>query len=73
MKRRIELVDDARQFYRWYSTWAVGASSLLLGAWGAFPDDLKAALPWWAVTAYAAVSFLAFLGARAVKQIGGGK
>lgn len=69
----MKFVENARQFWRWYSTWVVGLSSGLLALWPIFPDDLKAALPSWFVSLYAVVTVVAFLGARVVKQGGGQK
>ncbi len=66
--RKIKLVSDARNVWRWYSTWAVGFSSGLMGAWSFLPDDLKAALPWWVVTIFAVFNFVFFVGARVVQQ-----
>lgn len=64
----MKLVDNARQFYRWYSTWVVVLSSALMGAWPLIPAELKAALPDWFVSGFAVATVVAFVAARVVKQ-----
>ena len=38
----MKFVDDARQWWRWFSMQAMGAAAALQGAWVFIPDDLKA-------------------------------
>lgn len=64
----MRFVDNARQFWRWYSTWVVVVSGAMMGAWPLIPAELKTALPEWFVTAYAVATVVAFVGARVVKQ-----
>lgn len=64
----MKLVDNARQFWRWWSMRLVflGASPAM--AWPLIPDDLKAALPEWFVSVYAVVAVVAIVAARVAKQ-----
>jgi hypothetical protein len=50
-KRRQRLVDDWRECWRWISMQAMAIALALQGAWMAVPEDLRANLPSWLITA----------------------
>lgn len=50
-------VDDWKQAYKWLSVQIPVAGGALLGAFSALPDEMKAAIPHWAVVS-AAITFL---------------
>jgi membrane protease YdiL (CAAX protease family) len=41
----MKLVQDAKDWWKWYSTWAMAFAASLPFAWAALPPDLKAAIP----------------------------
>lgn len=41
----MKLVDDARNWWRWHSTWIAAVMAALPLAWSELPDDLKAYIP----------------------------
>lgn len=61
------LVEDARDAWKWFSTWIFGIITVLPIVWPQMPSDLKAALP---ADLMPYVSALAFAGLvlRLVKQ-----
>lgn len=61
------LVDDVRDAWKWFSTWAFAVLAVLPIAWPQVPSDLKAALP---ADVLPYLSALAFAGLvlRLVKQ-----
>ena len=64
----IKLVDDWRDWWRWYSSHCIGAALALQGAWLEVPDDLRASVPSWALQGItAALLVLGFVG-RLVNQ-----
>ena len=42
---RLELVDDAKQAWRWLSVQSMVVAAAIQGAWLFVPDDLKASIP----------------------------
>jgi hypothetical protein len=42
---RLELVDDAKQAWRWLSMQAMTAALAVQGAWAMLPDDMRATVP----------------------------
>ena len=65
---KVELVDDARGFWRWASVRAMLLAGAVQGAWAAFGDDLKQNVPHWLVTAITLGLLAAGIGGRLVKQ-----
>jgi hypothetical protein len=65
---RIELVDDARKFWKWASVRAMLLAAAVQGAWAAFEDDLKQNVPHWLVTAITLGLLAAGIAGRVVKQ-----
>lgn len=43
----MRLVEEWHQAWRWFSVQSMAISVVLLGAWQAVPDELRAALPRW--------------------------
>lgn len=41
----MKLVDNARDFWRWHSTWAIAILAALPMVWAELPDDVKAMIP----------------------------
>jgi protein-S-isoprenylcysteine O-methyltransferase Ste14 len=42
---RFEIVDDAKQAWRWLSMQAMTAALAVQGAWVVLPDDMRATVP----------------------------
>lgn len=47
----MRLVSNARQGWKWVSVQSMAAAMAVQGTWVALPDDMKASLPDWAVSA----------------------
>ncbi len=62
------LIEEWRQAWRWFSCQAMALAAALQGAWAAVPDDMKARLPGWIVTAATIALLLAGIGGRLVRQ-----
>ncbi len=62
------LVEDWKRAWRWFSVQAMAAALALQGAWTALPDDMKAHVPGWVVTALSLALLLLGLFGRLVKQ-----
>ena len=41
----MKLVDDARDWWRWYSTWAIVALGAAPVIWAEMPPEVKALIP----------------------------
>lgn len=65
---KLHLVDDVRDAWKWFSVQSMGLAVVLLGAWGAMPGDLKAALPDWLVPVIAGLVLALGIAGRLVKQ-----
>lgn len=65
---KIQLIDDARKWWRMFSVQAMLWAGAVQGAWAAFGDDLKASVPHWMVTALTLFLLSAGIGGRMVKQ-----
>lgn len=65
---KIELVDDARRFWKWASVRAMLLAGAVQSAWAAFGDDLKQNVPHWLVTAITLGLLTAGIAGRLVKQ-----
>ena len=48
---KLQLVDDWRDCWRWYSTHCLAIAAALQGVWLELPPDLKSALPAWTIHA----------------------
>ena len=64
----MRLVPDARNAWRWFSMWAMGAALALQGAWMALPPDLVERSPDWLASAVTAALMLLGIAGRTVKQ-----
>ena len=64
----MKLVDDARDFWRWHSTWIAAIIAAAPFAWGQMPADLKAQVPQEWLPAISGLMFVAFLVGRVRKQ-----
>lgn len=42
---KLELVEDAKHAWKWFSVQCMAASGAILITWSLLPDDLKATLP----------------------------
>jgi hypothetical protein len=47
----MRLVEEWRDAWRWFSVQAMAAAAVVQAVWVGLPDDLKAHLPSWLVTA----------------------
>ncbi len=66
------LVDEWKTAWRWFSVQSMAISVVLLGAWQALPDELRAALPPW-LPHWLAIALLALgIAGRLIKQKGKG-
>jgi len=66
------LVDEWKTAWRWFSVQSMAISVVLLGAWQALPDELRAALPR-SLPHWLAIALLALgIAGRLVKQKGKG-
>ncbi len=45
MKKKVKLVDDWKNAWKWISVHAMLLAASIQGAWTQLPDDLKASLP----------------------------
>lgn len=70
---KFELVDNAKQAWRWISVQCMVASAALQGAWVFMPDDLKAGLNPKLVSGVAMVLLLVGVIGRLKKQDGESK
>lgn len=41
----MKLVDDAKDFWKWYSTWAMSLAAAIPFAWQEAPQDIKDKIP----------------------------
>ena len=64
----MKLVDDARDFWRWNSTWLAATLAAAPWAWSQMPADLKAQVPQEWLPLISALMFGAFLIGRVRKQ-----
>lgn len=63
------ITGDVKYLHRMWSTWVAGGGLVAVpAAWLAVPQDLRAALPDWSLTAGGIILFLLFLLARVVPQ-----
>lgn len=62
------LVGEWKQAWRWFSVQAMAGAAIVQAAWAGLPDDLKAHLPGWLVTALSLGLLLAGLCGRLVRQ-----
>lgn len=65
---KFELVDDAKQAWRWMSTRFMAASAVVQTTWVGLPDDLKQHFPAIVVTALSVGLLLLGIGGRVIKQ-----
>ena len=65
---KLELVDEARKAWRWFSVQAMVLAGAVQGAWAAFGDDLKQNVPHWLVTTITLGLLAAGIGGRLVRQ-----
>lgn len=64
------LVDEWRSAWRWFSVQSMALAAVLLAAWQALPDELRAALPR-ALPRWLAIALLVLgIAGRLVKQNG---
>jgi hypothetical protein len=64
------LVDEWKSAWRWFSVQSMALAAVLLGAWQALPDELRASLPR-ALPHWLAIALLALgIAGRLVKQKG---
>lgn len=45
----MKIIEDWRSAWKWFSMQSMAMTLVILGAWGAMPDDLKNALPGWLI------------------------
>ncbi len=64
----LKLVPEWRKAWRWFSMQSMVVTLAILGAWGAMPDDLKAAIPGSAVLVVAMSVLTLGIAGRLVKQ-----
>lgn len=57
----MKLVDDARQVWRHWSTWALTTVAGIGGTWLGIPDEIKSNLPHWVAQVVSWVVFIAGL------------
>jgi hypothetical protein len=62
------LVREWKRAWRWFSVQAMALTLALQGAWMALPEDLKAHVPGWAVTAISLALLALGLFGRLVQQ-----
>ena len=65
---KIELVKEARSWWRMFSVQAMALAAAVQGAWAAFGDDLKRDVPHWLVTVLTLGLLLSGIAGRMVKQ-----
>ena len=54
---KLHLVDDARDVWKWYSTWAAVTSGAVSLGWAAVPQDIKDGAAWWVPLVVSAICF----------------
>lgn len=64
----MRLVDDAGNFWRWWSMRLLALLGVLTTAWAAIPDETKAMLPEWVPPLVQLVIVLGTMWARVYKQ-----
>ena len=65
---KIELIEDWRKAWRWFSVNAMVAAGAIQGAWLQVPDDMKAHIPSYLVSG-ATIAFLVLgIAGRLIKQ-----
>lgn len=64
----MKLVEDWKRSWSWFSVQSMGLSTVLLAAWAAMPDDLKAGLPSWLVPVVAVSVLLLGIAGRLLVQ-----
>ena len=65
---KIELVEDWRQSWKWFSTQSMAISIAMLGGWAALPEALQSSIPHKYVIGFSTiVLILGFIG-RLIKQ-----
>lgn len=65
---KLELIDDAKRWWRLFSVQAMVLAGAVQGAWAAFGDDLKQNIPHWLVTTITLGLLAAGVGGRLTKQ-----
>lgn len=64
----MKLVEDAKNFWKWHSTWAMSVAAAIPFAWQEAPDDIKDKIPQdWMPYIVGAVLFAGLVG-RVRKQ-----
>lgn len=64
----MKLVDDWKASWRWWSMQSMGLVTVLLGAWGVMPEDLKQTLPSWLVHGVAIIVLMTGIVGRILQQ-----
>lgn len=65
---KLQLIPEARRWWRMFSMQAMGAASALLGAWGALPDELQTKVPAGLVVGVAVALLVLGMVGRLVQQ-----
>ena len=65
---KIELIDDARKWWKMFSVQAMVLAGAVQAAWAGFEDDLKQQVPHWLVTSITLGLLAAGVSGRLVKQ-----
>lgn len=64
----MKLVAEWQTAWKWFSTQAMALVTVLLGVWATLPDDLKSAIPHWAVAAIAGAILIGGIAGRLIDQ-----
>lgn len=67
----MKLVENWKEAWRWYSMRAAAIGAGVLSAWPMLPDEWKAALPEWSLSALGVATLLTVAVGRVVDQGGG--
>lgn len=65
---KLHLVDDVKQWHRWFTMRLSAGALALATAWTTIPEDWRSAVPKWVLVALFAVYALLIMFGRVVKQ-----
>lgn len=68
MFKNLQLVDEAKKWWKLFSVQMMGLSIAIQGAWSAFGDDLKTYIPHVVASGVSMALLLLGIGGRMVKQ-----
>lgn len=66
--KKLQLVDNASEWWRWFSMRAQGGAIAILGGWGILPEKWQDAIPVWLIIVLACIVLVLGMIGRLVKQ-----